>query len=74
MSLSKTSKKIAVDHFKSFILPYLRKLESESLTGRIDIHERNQAWHAYVDSLHRGGQITDKQADTWITPAFLKKR
>ena len=73
MSPSKTSKKVVMEMFKSFMIPHLRKLESESATGRIDIHRRNEAWNDWVDSFYKAGHITEKQSETWIKPAFLKK-
>ena len=74
MSLSKTSKKVVMEMFKSYMMPHLRQLELDSATGRIDIDRRNEAWNDWVDSFCKAGHITEKQSETWTKPAFLKKR
>lgn len=32
-----------------------------------------EAWHTFVDSLHRDGLITDQQVNTWCNPTCVKK-
>lgn len=32
------------------------------------------AWNEYVDMLYRDGQITERQADTWVNPFDKPKR
>lgn len=36
--------------------------------GEYDYWTVQEMWSAYVDSLCKDGQITQKQYDTWITP------
>ena len=50
----------AVKNFKR----YYRKLYIE----RSDYWAAHLAWADYVDGLNREGEVTDKQASTWLTP------
>lgn len=38
-----------------------------------DYWTAEQEWSYYVDSLHRGGYITDRQRETWTTPFHYGK-
>ena len=33
-----------------------------------DIIAKQQAWLAFIDSLHRDGLVTDKQVNNWTNP------
>ena len=36
--------------------------------GKNDKTAQRTAWNDYTDSLHRDGQITNKQRETWDSP------
>lgn len=45
--------------------------------SRIDQSDRpglRAAWNDYVDNLHRGGYITDRQVNTWDQPEFVSRK
>lgn len=57
------TKQQAIEYFKEHVLP------------RLDITDRplvRTAWNDYVDALQKNGQITERQAETWEQPAFVK--
>jgi hypothetical protein len=58
-----TTKKQAVQMFKSEIVPILNKQY-----GRNDVVARREAWNNYVDHLEKDGSISQVQAYTWTNP------
>lgn len=56
----------AVNNFKMiYIKLYLDK---------VDYWTAQETWAAYIDSLCKSGEITQKQYDTWATPFPYGKR
>ena len=53
-----TKKQVDTD-FLDRILPKILKGDKPAI---------RQAWNEYVDMLHKDGEITTKQADTWVCP------
>lgn len=49
-----------------------KEFYGEVLAGK-DIPAKRMAWQVYVDGLCRGGEITQKQCDTWGNPSFVNK-
>lgn len=68
----KLTKKDAVAAFITDIYPALIELERISPAGFPDWPRRREAWHLYVDSLHRNGNISDYQVQNWCQPAFIR--
>lgn len=58
------TKQQAVEYFKEHVLPDL---------DTTDLPLVRTAWNDYVDALQKDGQITERQADTWGQPAFVRK-
>lgn len=46
----------------------LKQFRALFVFDRRDKPAARQAWVMYVDSLHRDGLITDRQAETWDNP------
>jgi hypothetical protein len=61
----------AEEIFKRDYLPILIKNEKEG-TGKIDKHGRRFKWSCFVDSLNKGGDITNNQAARWSAPRWLE--
>ena len=56
--------------FSTNVLPYIRKQEQRYKVGRVfkDIPLRCEEYNYLMDSLHRDGELTDKQASTYCIP------
>ena len=67
---SRVTLKAATDDFKENILPSIKRHERP---GHIDYPMRSEQWNIYIDNLHRSGQISDHQVNTWPNP-FARKR
>lgn len=48
----------AMENFRDYHLPYLENTRTA----------RRCAWNDYVDQLQKQGDITAKQAETWVNP------
>lgn len=54
------------DALREFNLDYPKsRWRSDGMT---DYPAWRQAWHFYIDDLHRRGRITDKQVNSWGNP------
>ena len=53
------TKKEALEQFNDYILPLIPKN---------DVPAKCEAWNDFVDSLQKGGDITERQASTWANP------
>lgn len=58
------TKQEAFRYFREHILPSVRN----------DKAAIRSAWHGWTNSLHREGQITDRQVQAWLTPAEGRTR
>lgn len=55
--------------FREHFMPHIRQQE-----GRvIDKPLRRMVWNNFVDGLHRSGEITEHQMQTWDQPRGLEK-
>lgn len=61
------TKKEVMAMFLEHVLPAIQRTEQEQ-TGRVDLPMRSEAWNNFVDSLQKDGQISRRQADTWVNP------
>ena len=57
----------AIAEFREFILPSIRKSESQYGNGT-DETMRREEWNNYTDSLCKDGRITSHQYNTWTGP------
>lgn len=60
------TKKEALDRFKADVLPLIK--EEFEKDGVVDTPARCEAWNNWTDSLQKGGEITEKQCETWSNP------
>lgn len=54
----------AFEQFKTHIAPNLMR----SYTGNIDQGDASQHWDWFTDALHKNGEITRRQYETWKRP------
>lgn len=59
------TKREVESHFRHHVLPPMGVKDGPAV---------REVWNDYIDALHRDGQITSHQADTWSQPAFVKRR
>jgi len=62
----KTTKAEALSEWRSSGLPSVR--EAYEADGVADYPARAESWGAFVDALHRAGEVTDSQAQNWAQP------
>lgn len=66
----KRTKKQIDEFFKAEILPSIKVLEYGGFTDRPRITE---TYNNYIDSLYKDGEITEKQANSFIIPKIFLK-
>lgn len=66
----KRTKKQVDEFFKMEIFPSIKKLE---YNGIKDIPLRRETYNNYIDSLYKDGEITEKQANSFIIPKIFLK-
>mgnify|MGYP000968942209 CR=1 FL=1 len=66
----KRTKKQVDEFFKTEILPAIKVLE---YGGFADRQLRTASYKHYIDSLYRDGEITEKQANSFIIPKIFLK-
>ena len=47
-----------------------KEFRQRFIVDEADKPEASQAWCIFIDELHRSGQITDKQVQTWNNPFY----
>jgi len=57
----------AVRYFRAHVRPDVDR-RYPGANGHPDKPARREAWVNWTDGLHRDGQITDRQAQTWDQP------
>ena len=62
----KTTKREALSEWRSSYLPSV--VDTYEADGVADYPPRAESWGAFVDALHRAGEVTDKQAQNWAQP------
>lgn len=62
----KTTKVEALDAWRSAYLPSVKSTYEQD--GVPDYPARCESWSNYVDSLHREGDLTDRQVQEWVQP------
>jgi hypothetical protein len=65
------TKRDAINEFMKTVMPVVRELETKAGVTR-DMPMRRGTWNAYVDALHRVGEITEWQANNWGQPEILE--
>lgn len=63
MSKKPMTKKEVMQEFKEFMIPAI--IEQYGTKDKTAVQAE---WQWHVDSLQKNGQITEKQATTWVNP------
>lgn len=67
--LKKMTKKQALEEFREFMMPLIKKQEKEwSGKARVDEAFRREEWNNFTDALCKNGRITKHQYESWDNP------